>query len=134
MTFIGDGYVQFKVYTPNAAQHWSAYQTRWWRAPFIWLLWLVRGVRARLWGAPLGRPVTLADMLATHPGKPGKCLCRGTGILTTYRKGEEGVQFCARMLTAFRETQGFRLSDAKGGPRWIRGFAPEELVGARRRG
>lgn len=121
--------VTIRVYTPNAPQRWSPYRCARWVAPFIWVTWLVRGVRQRLGWAKRGRGVTVADMLAYHPGRPQRCLCRGEGIITSWRKGEQGVSFCARMLGAFRAVAGFRVVDGKGGPRWVAGFEPERLVG-----
>lgn len=124
------GRVTIPVYTPRAPQHWSPYRCARWAAPFVWLVWLLRGVRLRLGWAAKGRAVTVDDMLQFHPGKPRKCLCRGEGIITSYRGKERGMQFCAVMLGAFRAQAGFRCVNRKGGPRWLAGYEPERLVRA----
>lgn len=127
--------MKIRVYTPTAGKKWTLYETPALAAPVVWLLWLLRGIRARLWGAPLGRRVALADMQRHHPGKRDnhgrvKCLCGGSGVLETTRSGQLGVQFCARMLTAFKKANAHRIRQHRNGaPHWIRGFAPEDVVG-----
>lgn len=125
-------YVQFRVYAPIGGKPWPLYQARRYAAPWIWLAWLLRGLRLRAGWAPRGRAVTVEDMLAYHPGKRGRCLCRGEGMIASYRKGERGMQFCARMLGAFRAEAGFRVVQTRRGPRWVKGFEPEKLVTAQR--
>jgi hypothetical protein len=130
------GWMQFPVYAPatSPGYRWPRYQSRIWEASFIFLVWLLRGLRLRLGWAQRGRAVTVTDMIAFHPGKPKRCLCRGEGIITSWRGKERGVQFCAAMLGAFRAKAGFRVVQTKRGPRWVAGFEPEKLVGEVRHG
>lgn len=124
---------RFRVYTPIALQRWSLYQARRYAMPFIWLAWLVRGLRLRAGLAKRGRAVTVDDMLGYHPGKPWRCLCRGSGIVASHVKGERGISFCAVMLRAFRARAGFRVVQTRRGPRWLAGYEPERLVGPARK-
>src|SRR4051812_43564920 len=100
--------VTIPVYTPTTGRTWTPYRTTRALAPRVWLLFLYRGLRARMRWPVVGRAVVLADMLAFHPGRAGKCLCRGAGVIATYRGGARGVQFCARMVGGFRERAGYR--------------------------
>jgi hypothetical protein len=120
------GWCRFPVYAPNAQGGWPQYQARIWAAPFIFVLWLVRGLRQR-WLPARGRAVTLPDMLAHHP--PGRAVCRhcrGTGIDRSGRNGKLAVRFCPKMVAAFRVQAGFRVTGSP--PRWLAGQEPERLV------
>lgn len=72
----------------------------------------------------LGRTVIIADVLAVHPGRPERCLCRGTAEIPFV--GKPGQNICAVALTAFKEQCGFRVHDTPSGPHWKRGMSPEE--------
>lgn len=129
---VGHGIVEFPVYVPTLPPPhgpWGECRSTWWGFPFVWLVWLVRGLRARSRLPALGRKVTVGDMIGAHPGKLHRCSCMGTGILTTWRGGVQGVQFCQVMLDAFTAMYGgTRVRNAKGGPRWLKGMEPEKLV------
>lgn len=117
--------VRFRVYSPqSSAAPWPIYQDHWWRVPWVFLLWLVRGIRWRLRRPSLGRGVTLEDMLVAHPGKPKRCGCYGRGLIWTYKNGERGAQFCASMLASFEHRARGRVH----GMRWLAGYEPETLV------
>lgn len=129
---VGNGIVEFPVYVPTLPPPhgpWGEYRSTWWAFPVIWLVWLFRGLRARTRLPALGRKVTVGDMISAHPPKAWRCSCGGTGVLTTWRGGVQGVQFCQRMLDAFTARYGgTRVKNAKGGPRWLKGMEPEKLV------
>jgi hypothetical protein len=119
--------MNFPVYTPMAGRRWSNYRAAAPVALFVWLLWLWRGLWWRAKRPRLGRAVTVVDMVDEHP--MGSCLCRRSGVLTTYRGKQPGVQFCQRMLEAFKTKNHWRCANTKAGPRWLAGWAPEEMVG-----
>jgi hypothetical protein len=102
----------------------------WWAVPFIWLAWFYRGLRQRFGQAgPRPRPHGPGHARLPSGRRPHRCLCDGEGVITGYRKREPGVQFCAKMLPAFREQAGFSVVDTRTGPHWLAGFESERLVG-----
>lgn len=122
------GWMRFPVYAPNAGMHWPQYQSRIWQAPFIFVAWLVRGLRMRFWPKK-GRAVTLEDMLPLHP--PGRSVCkhcRGSGVDRSGKDGRLAARFCPKMVAAFTAQAAFRVVNTKKGPRWLAGFEPERLV------
>lgn len=74
----------------------------------------------------LGRAVTFADLLDVHPGKIGKCICRGTGRVPLWIDGQRAERECGAALAAFREKCGERCIDTDKGPHWKPGQSPEE--------
>jgi hypothetical protein len=74
----------------------------------------------------LGRAVTFADLLAVHPGRPQRCLCRGTGRVHLVVNGQKAERECGAAMAAFREKCGARCIDTDKGPHWKLGQSPEE--------
>lgn len=122
------GWVSFPVYSPQSGSSWLMYLDRWWRAPWVFLRLLVRGLRFRFRRPALGRAVTLDDMLTAHPGNPSRCSCYGHGIVWTYRNGEREGQFCEAMASAFRRRARGRVATTEYGPRWLAAFESERAA------
>lgn len=80
----------------------------------------------------LGRRVTLDDVKRQHPGKPERCLCRGSGQIVVHgagpgARGRSTVTICALALNAFNAECGPRVVTVPSGePFWMRGRAPED--------
>lgn len=74
------------------------------------------------------RAVTFRDILAVHPGKPEKCLCRGTGRVTAWVGSVAVERECGRALEAFRKKCASRVVDTAIGPHWKIGETPEEAL------
>ena len=79
----------------------------------------------------MSRPVTLGDMQPYHLGKPARCLCRGSGVLTAWRGKERGIALCERMLAGFRHSCGKFIENTPEGTHWKAGQAPEEVFGGK---
>ncbi len=75
----------------------------------------------------LGRAVTLADVVALHPGRPERCLCRGSGQIVVHGKVGAQTTICGVTLAAFNRECGPRVVTLdRGEAFWIRGGSPEE--------
>ena len=77
-------------------------------------------------GLEMGRLVTIADLVAVHPGKPEKCLCRGSGEVRVFGGIAALNKPCERAVSAFRARCADRVVDTPRGPRWKPGMSPDE--------